>query len=212
MSSCREEIVTCPHCGQESKYRLWNSVNTALNPELKQKILSKELFLFQCPECGEKMIVDYGMLYHQTEDKLMIYYVTDDNEFTDVVGKLAGRNIDDRDEEYRCRVVCSSDELAEKIMIFDAGLDDRAVELLKLLCRKQMEDGYPEMMVDDVYFQTTEDSQGMIVFLSQGQPCAEIPFKKEAYDAIQKYYKEEGNDELIIDMEWAYGVLTSMEN
>ena len=52
MSMEREVKITCPECGTEGDSTLWQSVNTQLDPEAKQKVLSGEPFQFKCPKCG----------------------------------------------------------------------------------------------------------------------------------------------------------------
>ena len=79
MSSQRSEKITCPGCGKEHDFEMWNSLNTMLDPDMKEKLLSKEMFQFICPNCGYTANVDYGFLYHQMEDRIMIYYIQDVN-------------------------------------------------------------------------------------------------------------------------------------
>ncbi len=54
MSMPDETMITCPACGNEQKFMIWNSVNASLNSDLKEKILSGELVDFCCDACGEK--------------------------------------------------------------------------------------------------------------------------------------------------------------
>ena len=44
---------------------------------------------------------------------------------------------DYRTEKYLYRIVTSANQLVEKIQIFDAGKDDRVMELVKLLATDQ---------------------------------------------------------------------------
>ena len=53
MSSQRSEKITCPGCGKEHDFEMWNSLNTMLDPDMKEKLLSKEMFQFICSaHCG----------------------------------------------------------------------------------------------------------------------------------------------------------------
>ena len=78
MSRSRLISITCPECQKESDFRIWESINTMLNPEMKSAVRDRSAFLFTCPECGAKKYVDYGFLYHQMEDHIMIHYVNSD--------------------------------------------------------------------------------------------------------------------------------------
>ena len=40
MSRHHIEKVTCPSCHQEGDFELWDSINTALDPEMKEKVLN----------------------------------------------------------------------------------------------------------------------------------------------------------------------------
>ena len=75
MSRHHIEKVTCPSCHHEGDFELWDSINTALDPEMKEKVLNKSIFLYTCPSCGETFRLNYPTLYHQMEDLVMIYLV-----------------------------------------------------------------------------------------------------------------------------------------
>ena len=75
MSRHHIEKVTCPSCHHEEDFELWDSINTALDPEMKEKVLNQSIFLYTCPSCGETFRLNYSTLYHQMEDLVMIYLV-----------------------------------------------------------------------------------------------------------------------------------------
>ena len=41
---------------------------------MKAAIRDRSAFLFTCQHCDHKAYVDYGFLYHQMEDQIMIHY------------------------------------------------------------------------------------------------------------------------------------------
>ena len=65
MSRHHIEKVTCPSCHHEGDFELWDSINTALDPEMKEKVLNQSIFLYTCPSCGETFRLNYSTLYHQ---------------------------------------------------------------------------------------------------------------------------------------------------
>ena len=134
MSRHHIEKVTCPSCHHEGDFELWDSINTALDPEMKEKVLNKSIFLYTCPSCGETFRLNYPTLYHQMEDLIMIYLVSE-SEVEKTYEMFYGENalFDFRTEKYLSRIVTSPNQLVEKIQIFDAGKDDRIMELVKLL-------------------------------------------------------------------------------
>lgn len=56
--------ITCPECGKDAEFRIWKSINTKIDPEMKAAVRDRSAFLFTCPNCGAKHYVDYGFLYH----------------------------------------------------------------------------------------------------------------------------------------------------
>lgn len=43
MSMCEKEEIQCPVCGTTGEFEMWKSVNTVLNPEKKEQLLSGAL-------------------------------------------------------------------------------------------------------------------------------------------------------------------------
>ena len=60
MSRHHIEKVTCPSCHHEGDFELWDSINTALDPEMKEKVLNQSIFLYTCPSCGETFRLNYS--------------------------------------------------------------------------------------------------------------------------------------------------------
>ena len=75
MSKHHIEKVTCPSCHHEGDFEVWDSINTVLDPEMKEKVLNQSIFLYTCSNCGEIFRLNYPTLYHQMEDLIMIYLV-----------------------------------------------------------------------------------------------------------------------------------------
>ena len=75
MSKHHIEKVTCPSCHHEGEFEVWDSINTVLDPEMKEKVLNQSIFLYTCPNCGETFRLNYPTPYHQMEDFIMIYLV-----------------------------------------------------------------------------------------------------------------------------------------
>lgn len=63
--------VTCPNCGTEGDFIIYSTINVTLHPELQKKMGSGELFIWQCPQCGNKYICSYPFIYHDMERGIM---------------------------------------------------------------------------------------------------------------------------------------------
>lgn len=77
MSQSAMQEITCPKCGKKTSFLVWDSINTMENPEMKEKVRNDEAFRFHCPECGASALLNYNFLYHQQEDKVLIYVSAD---------------------------------------------------------------------------------------------------------------------------------------
>ena len=54
----------CPICEKEVETNIVSNINVTLNPELKDKLFSGELFLHECTNCQSKIQLNYSFLYH----------------------------------------------------------------------------------------------------------------------------------------------------
>lgn len=128
MSTQMTEEISCPQCGAAVKTELWPGVDAVRNPELKARVLNETMFDWRCPECGYAARFLYPFLYHDPNRKFMVYLSPN--------GGGSGEEADLEKEFPQLagvskRLVSTPEALKEKILIFEAGLDDRAVELVK---------------------------------------------------------------------------------
>ena len=140
MSMPTRETISCPECGHEQEFTLWRSVNVTLDPELKDKLIDGRLTTCTCDGCGYETQVVFSLLYHDMDRKLVVWLVPGDEEEpegTDVGVPDELRDMIQRG--YTHRFVRSSNELIEKVLIFDDQLDDRMIEFFKAVLRIQME-------------------------------------------------------------------------
>jgi hypothetical protein len=115
---------------------MWESVNATLNPDLKAKLMADELTVCYCPQCRLRLVLQYPLLYHDQNRKIMVWYLPPDDSgrvHMDRASFDAPKMYERISPGYEFRVVKSIHELKEKIRIFDAGLNDMGVEVLKML-------------------------------------------------------------------------------
>jgi hypothetical protein len=146
VSRAQRQPLTCPSCSAEHSFVCWSSLNVTLDRDRKQELLDGSLFIFTCPGCGAKTLVSYPLLYHDMEKQFMVWLIPQppgEDTAPAHPGDIdeVGRSFSDT---YRLRTVRELIDLKEKILIFDAGLDDRAIEAAKLALSKQIpEDHLP---------------------------------------------------------------------
>ncbi len=170
MSKHHIEKVTCPSCHHEGDFEVWDSINTVLDPEMKEKVLNQSIFLYTCPNCGETFRLNYPTLYHQMED-LVIIYLVPESEVEKTYEMFYGENAlaDYRTEKYLNRIVTSANQLIEKIKIFDAGKDDRIIELVKLLVGYSILKNNPAIDFDELRFAVDDDGTNILVIINKGE-------------------------------------------
>lgn len=129
MSTQMTEEISCPQCGAAVKTELWPGIDAAEHPELRDRVLGETLFDWSCPECGYAARFLYPCLYHDPGRGFLVYLSPN--------GDCCGEDAVDTREEFpqfdglKKRIVPSPEALKEKVLIFEAGLDDAAVELVK---------------------------------------------------------------------------------
>ncbi|MGO9113929.1 MAG: CpXC domain-containing protein, partial [Thermoguttaceae bacterium] len=128
--------ISCPACQHQQAFTAWQSINVTLDPALKEKLLDRSLVTFHCKQCGHTAGVNQGLLYHDMERRVMIMLgcqAPDDLE-------LPERFAQEFQAEYSLRLVSSMTKLIEKVLLVDAGLDDRAIEIFKFAVMANIEE------------------------------------------------------------------------
>lgn len=198
MSMAKKAEVCCPECGSPISFTLWDSINTMI-PTAISDIITGKLFEIQCEHCGYKTSVDYPILFNDMEHKVMIYYVTpeqvEETEKAAAIMKMTGAQV---------RIVMSQNELREKAMIFNEGLDDRVIEIVKVLTLEQLNSQLQGKQLDAVYFDVQDGDYRFALFFDDQQGMVRIDI-----DAVREYATnlvellEDTKQDMIIDRAWA---------
>lgn len=215
MSKHHMEKITCPSCHHEGDFEVWDSINTVLDPEMKEKVLNQSIFLYTCPNCGETFRLNYPTLYHQMEDLIMIYLVSE-SEMAETYDLFYGEHTmaDFRTEKYLNRIVTSANQLVEKIQIFDAGKDDRIMELVKLLATDSILKNDPDKEFDELRF-TVDDGANILVIINKGEITGAVDIDN-MYEFASSHCNDfkdlRDDDEIVINREWILNKLAEAEN
>ena len=196
--------ATCPVCGQEFEYTMWQSVNTAL-PTAREDVISGRLFDVPCPHCGKTIRIVYPILYNDLENGMMVYLAPEES--LDTV-KTAVESI--YSSGCRARAVTDLDHLREKAMILEAGLDDRVVEIMKLIVKHQIA---PQGLgpVEKILFSDRESPRFEILAGGQwGIVALDMADYGKIRDAFSGLLEQE-DAAYLIDEAWAQNILSSLE-
>ena len=222
MSSKEIQRIVCPECGAEHDFEVWSRINTELDPSLKMRVKTGELFRTVCPSCGQPIDVVYPCLYHDMGEKFMIYYAPGREAMEQAAGAFAEgideagekRGFDAGEEGYRNRVVGSLYDLQEKIAVFDAGLDDRVVEICKVLIGSELQESQPDAAFDDLLYYRSGNGEDRLALMKEGNAFASISLPADIYAEVKKRYQpliDRYGDETIIDMEWVMNSVAKAE-
>jgi len=205
MSLKTQAVATCQKCGGKHNVAIFKSINTSVDPDLKASVLDGSLFLWECPACGAQNLMSYECLYHDPEQKFMIWMLPggmpEGPEKDAIINQMKAMG------EYKLRCVRNAGELMEKILVFDAGLDDRCIEMVKYVAsREEGMDGVSNLhfyrMQDDVMvFSGVKGGQmqGFGFGLNVYQDCEGIIARNPDISSDSGFEK--------IDSEWIEGIL-----
>jgi hypothetical protein len=141
MADTRRRRIAC-FCENVFEADLPAVVDLAARPEAADEVLRGEFMAVTCPACGKRLTPEFPCRFTGVPagplGMLDIEFVPEAERVAYLGGRL-GRDLAKPD-----RVVIGVPELAEKLAIFRAGLDDRAVEMLKfLLASRPRRNGEP---------------------------------------------------------------------
>lgn len=214
MSKFSYSQVTCPKCNKTQKVKVWDSINVNLDTEQKENIMSGKLFKFICDECGFTTRVEYPCLYHDMDKNLMIYCIPNfsgDTKILDkMLNKLKSDSLENSIKNYEFRVVKDTNKLAEKIKIFDEELDDRVIEIIKIINRSFFLKKYPEKEIEEILFNKNSEGSYVAQILIKDGTVAFMPISEEMINVILEKHKELLKEEkkekgfVLIDEVWAY--------
>ena len=207
----REVKITCPHCDAVTPFNIWLSVNTDQDPDLKEKVRDQSLFEFECPYCGQKTVIDYGMLYHQPDEKVIVHYAITQENADEVYHMLTDEDKRSAfsslfDQNYLIRIVRSRNSLLEKLAIFDAKYDDRMIEIYKHHLELAYRNEHPDCESVNILFFTSGEGVPMLQIFEGDETKGVVPLDNASYyDMLQRHgieMKPMKDDSPIVDQSW----------
>ena len=134
MSLARQTQFKCNQCGAATAVDVYDSINVGADPSLKEKVKNGSLFIWECPHCGSHNLAAHPTLYHDPDNKLMVWFSPEEIHLSEEQERLLSEELKD----YTLRRTSTLGELIEKISILDAGLDDVVVEMCKYVTKMEM--------------------------------------------------------------------------
>ncbi|MCF0175850.1 MAG: hypothetical protein HUJ94_03355 [Bacteroidales bacterium] len=170
MSIVKEALAPCCKCGGQEKIKIYRSINTSDNPELRERVMNGSLFIWECPLCGQRNLARYETLYHDPERKLMAWILPD--------GAVSAAQLQAVSNQaramgnYTLRLVDDMGSLMEKVLINDAGLSDVALEMCKYVTKMEIaskdRENASEIMSSHMHFYKVEGDVITFMYAFQG--------------------------------------------
>lgn len=202
MSKRKTEAFSCPHCKNSSAREIVESINIDLHPEMREQVEDLSCFAWKCPVCDRTSLVVDPCLYHDMANQFMVW-LSPDGSPPDASGfdPLAG---------YTLRWAESLNAFREKIRILERGLDDRAIELMKLILAMQLQ---RSLDIVELVFHAFDERTGAFRFAAVLSDGAEqyVAMQGETYARIARDVQERlftpARDFIKVDLDWATSAL-----
>lgn len=217
MSIHEARTVNCPHCHQDFVVSVWQSLNATLDPEAKAKLLTGKLFEYTCPHCHATGDINYPILYHDMKHHAMIQYCPTEDDFEKAYedylespGMTSGYM---KARGYQMRFVNTQGALREKAVIFDAGLDDRIIELTKIFYALLQQHHNAEQGFNHIVFINHKEFGPTFHFATENSDeDFGMPMANEIYNNLSKalnLVSSEDLDDILVDAKWAFDIWTN---
>ncbi len=201
MSTRYTTDVDCARCGRTNQVAVADSYSVDRLPAVREWVLDRTLMSTACA-CGQRVEVDKPLLYSDvargwwiqiaTTDRRPMYEVCEGEtraEFATVFDPSTfPRAVAAIAERLRVRVVFGREELREKVLCADHGLDDVLVEILKLevlVARPELLEAGADILVLDGVVDDVLALVGLAANQSGDyQAAAEVRVSRSAHDSL----------------------------
>lgn len=142
MSTFRPRTLPCPACARPMEVHLLEGMHISRIPQVRAAILDGSLHVFSCSGCAHRFVVEVPAIYTDFPNgQYVAVEVGAPADLAPVRGKhrrvfdecftLGPPPAQDLAVALRTRLVFGYSALREKLLVWDAGLDDRVVESAK---------------------------------------------------------------------------------
>jgi hypothetical protein len=139
--------IRCARCEQRFEVEAAETLNVSQRPELREAVLAGTLHCFECPGCGSPLLLEKRVAYLDFARRhWLTVFPARSLRHRSALEAMARESFEEvmlrncppivrswaPDFERFQRVVFGMPALREKLLVFDAGIDDRLLEVLKL--------------------------------------------------------------------------------
>lgn len=200
MSKIRKEMYRCLTCGEEFEADVYDSINVTLDPELKEKVISGNLFMIECPKCGKKEFIQYPTCYHDMDNKFMVY-LNGLGQLMDLKEEMNEGPIKDYRKMIGEEIICGSTnymDFMSNIIALENHLDWRVVKIAMCFLalsytNDEKKNGNDAKKMENLGLTIDKDNGEIFLIGTVGegenQESLTCPFPTELYEEMLKAYK-----------------------
>lgn len=201
MSVRKPYTIPCPKCKCGGQVELYESVNVAENPELRDAIMGDQLNRVACGDCGYEFRVDKPLLYNDPAHELMLWWMPEGAKnpgATAAEVRAMEEQITPSSEGAdvpELQLVFDRTEFIERIFLVEAGLDPRVVEYVKYLIYSKND---AKITADKkrLLFNAQDSTEEQLCFVVQDIETRKLQnllhYQREAYRGLTEMFSGEG--------------------
>lgn len=204
--------VECPCCKQDIYIYPEDNFGGVSDPKISEEVHTNLYFYNICEQC--KSLVEYECsILSEIKD---VQRTQIGNQEIDMMTFKESYIVCDEQKRkvmYNARNV---NKVVEKARIFQMGLDDRIVEIIKVWAYLEKRDELNELCVDleETSCWVTDEGDLRLYFWSNGEVVRSATVRKNAYEKFYSMFYEgveasftDEQKTAFVDMEWAFGYL-----
>lgn len=189
MSLIKKTLVCCPHCGHKQEKNIYFSLNTQLDPKQKKEVENGKIFTWQCEQCGKNSLTGTEFLYHDPEKKFMVWFIPTGlekylKEHPEFETFFKANMKSGTTKGYSFRSTDSIGDLLEKVLIFNDGLNDIAMELCKYVMK--IEISKPEVQLHYMKSEGEGDNRSFSIVFTENNEMKTMQVGYNVYQDCMK--------------------------
>ena len=210
MSQKKKYHIACPSCGEEIDVDLYEAVNIAVDPALRESLMENRLNTVDCTACDYRFRIDKPLLYNDPGRRWMIYWIP-----------LTNLDYAKAEEDFRAmqtrmtalipedmmlpelHLVFTRTELVERIFLREAELNVRIIEYIKyIIFSKNIEQLIPAAKV--LLFNAEDSTEEKLVFVVQDEDTRQLEsvfeYQRSAYDGLCEMFDQDEQTATLYEM------------
>ena len=197
MKSIAKKVrFTCPKCKEVHEITCYEQ----LGPDKLEDIKNATVFQWDCESCGHKVKLIYPTYYCNIDKEFVVFLMPN---ATDV--ECISIEQQQLFKGFTMRLCKNADSFVEKIRVLESNLDDRAIELLKLMTFAKVH--VQNKTIEDIFFYRKSESRSLEFTLMYQEDIDGIDIDDAMYQNVVSIVKEElpslTEGVHCIDLEWA---------